>query len=518
MRGGEGLRVAVIGAGNWGRNHVRTFHRLGVLSAVVESSEARRTEIREDCPGAAVTGDYAAFLCGSGCDAVVVATPAPTHYRVALAALEAGKDVLVEKPMTLCVEEAAALVAAAKKHRRVLMVGHLLLYKPAVRALAQAIRGGAIGDLRLIEMRRLKLGKVRSGENVLWSFAPHDLAVLLHLVGSAPERVQAAGLRSLQQGIEDDVHVHYHFPGRLQAHLHLSWLWPEDERKTVLVGTAGMLTYNEHDNRIWLHRKGVNTDLTVHDQGKEELTFPEGDALEAQALHFLECVEKRESPLTPGESGLEVVRLLVETDRALAKSSIVRAQGFFAHPTACIDEPVKIGEGTQIWHFSHVMAGVEMGERCKVGQNVFIARDVQVGANVKIQNNVSIYEGVILENDVFCGPSAVFTNIKTPRSAFPRNSADDYASTRVREGASIGANATIVCGSTIGRHALVGAGAVVTGDVPDHAVVYGNPARVKGWACRCGAVIGDCTAARIECAACNTCFTPPQGRAGPDAD
>jgi UDP-2-acetamido-3-amino-2,3-dideoxy-glucuronate N-acetyltransferase len=159
---------------------------------------------------------------------------------------------------------------------------------------------------------------------------------------------------------------------------------------------------------------------------------------------------------------------------------------YYVHPSSYIDEPCEIGIGTQIWHFSHISAGVKLGSRCKIGQNVFIAAKVQMGDNVKIQNNVSVYGGVTLEDDVFCGPSMVFTNIKTPRSAFVRNTSEDHLPTLVKRGASIGANATIVCGTTIGCHALIGAGAVVTRDVPDYAIVFGNPARQRGWACQCG--------------------------------
>jgi UDP-2-acetamido-3-amino-2,3-dideoxy-glucuronate N-acetyltransferase len=159
----------------------------------------------------------------------------------------------------------------------------------------------------------------------------------------------------------------------------------------------------------------------------------------------------------------------------------------FIHPSAVVDEDVKIGDGTRIWHFTHLGKGCQIGARCSLGQNVYVAPGVRIGDNVKIQNNVSIYEGVELEDDVFCGPSMVFTNVVTPRSAFPRNSALHYARTVVRRGATIGANATIVCGNTIGQHGFVGAGAVVTHDVPDHAIVVGNPAKVIGYACTCGA-------------------------------
>jgi UDP-2-acetamido-3-amino-2,3-dideoxy-glucuronate N-acetyltransferase len=158
------------------------------------------------------------------------------------------------------------------------------------------------------------------------------------------------------------------------------------------------------------------------------------------------------------------------------------------HASSYIDEGVEIGAGTKIWHFCHLLTGVRVGRNCRIGQNVVIGPHVQVGDNVKIQNNVSIYQGVTLEDDVFCGPSLVFTNVHTPRSAFPRNRSEDFLPTLVKRGASLGANATIVCGCTIGEYALIGAGAVVTRDVPAYAVVYGNPARQRGWACECGAV------------------------------
>lgn len=159
---------------------------------------------------------------------------------------------------------------------------------------------------------------------------------------------------------------------------------------------------------------------------------------------------------------------------------------FFAHQSAYVDQGAQIGEGTKIWHFSHIMPSAVIGEHCSLGQNVFVANNVRIGNGVKIQNNVSIYEGVILEDYVFCGPSMVFTNVRTPRSAFPRNTSGDYLQSLIKHGASIGANATVVCGVTIGRWAFVAAGAVVTRDVPDYALVMGVPARQIGWACECG--------------------------------
>lgn len=164
-------------------------------------------------------------------------------------------------------------------------------------------------------------------------------------------------------------------------------------------------------------------------------------------------------------------------------------KNYFVHESSYVDDGVEIGEQTAIWHFCHILQGTRIGKHCRIGQNVVIGPHVSVGNHVKIQNNVSVYQGVTLEDDVFCGPAMVFTNVITPRCAFPRNSDQDFAPTLVKRGASIGANATIVCGHTIGEQALIGAGAVVTHDVPAYAVVYGNPARQHGWACVCGVVL-----------------------------
>jgi UDP-2-acetamido-3-amino-2,3-dideoxy-glucuronate N-acetyltransferase len=186
---------------------------------------------------------------------------------------------------------------------------------------------------------------------------------------------------------------------------------------------------------------------------------------------------------------------------------------YFVHESSYVDEPCEIGEGTKIWHFSHVMAGSKIGRRCNIGQNVVVSSGVVIGDNVKIQNNVSVYTGVELEDDVFCGPSMVFTNVTNPRSHVPRK--DEYRKTLVRRGASIGANATVVCGHTIGRYAFIGAGAVVTRDVPDYAMIVGNPARVAGWMCECGVKLDlspDAAAStRATCSGCGSSYVSQNG-------
>lgn len=176
---------------------------------------------------------------------------------------------------------------------------------------------------------------------------------------------------------------------------------------------------------------------------------------------------------------------------------------YHAHESAIIDPGASIGSNTQIWHFSHICSGAQIGDNCSFGQSVYVAGEVKIGNNVKVQNNVSIYQGVELEDNVFCGPSMVFTNVRTPRSAFPRNTPSDYQRTLVRNGASIGANATIVCGVTIGRNAFVAAGAVIIADVPDHALMAGVPATRIGWSCECGEVLRPTgTETRYHCPSC----------------
>jgi UDP-2-acetamido-3-amino-2,3-dideoxy-glucuronate N-acetyltransferase len=176
----------------------------------------------------------------------------------------------------------------------------------------------------------------------------------------------------------------------------------------------------------------------------------------------------------------------------------------FIHESSYVDEPCTIGAGTKIWHFCHIMKNSFIGQKCNIGQNVFVASGVRIGRNVKIQNNVSLYTGVILEDDVFCGPSMVFTNVVNPRSAVIRK--DEYKETLVKQGASIGANATVVCGHTIGKYAFIGAGAVITKDVPNYGLMVGNPARLSGWMCECGIKLSLPANAQLEAeATCNAC-------------
>jgi UDP-2-acetamido-3-amino-2,3-dideoxy-glucuronate N-acetyltransferase len=217
--------------------------------------------------------------------------------------------------------------------------------------------------------------------------------------------------------------------------------------------------------------------------------LPRLEPLRRECEHFLECIDRRESPRTDGQSAVRVLKVLEACEQSLTMRGQPIEIGwttplYNAHPTAVIDDGSEIGEGTRIWHFSHIMSGARLGANCNLGQNVVVSPGVVIGNNVKIQNNVSVYTGVELEDDVFCGPSMVFTNVHNPRSHVNRK--HEYRRTLVKRGASMGANCTIVCGATLGRYCFIGAGAVVTGDVPDYALMVGVPARRVGWMCACG--------------------------------
>ncbi|HBT47664.1 MAG TPA: gfo/Idh/MocA family oxidoreductase [Peptococcaceae bacterium] len=310
------MSVGVIGAGNWGKNLVHTFFRLGELSGVAEINPKTREELAQSYPGIPIYDDYRRLL-ESDIPAVAIATPAPTHYALAKEALAAGKDVFVEKPMALSKAEAQELVEIAEKQNRILMAGHLLLYQPAVRWIKEYIDSGALGRIAFLTQERLKFGRVRSVENVLWSFGVHDIAVLLYLVGRKPQEVKAAGQRFLQEKIEDDVYVHLRFAGGVQAHLHVSWLWPETRRSLTIAGSEGILTYDELEQKVTLHRKRVTTGLRHHDEGSEVVFQGKEEPLLLECHHFLECVAKRRTPLSSGRSAVEVIEILEAIEKQL---------------------------------------------------------------------------------------------------------------------------------------------------------------------------------------------------------
>ena len=492
--------LALIGGGYWGKNLARNFLQLDSLHTICDPSEATLNSYGSEYHEVSRVTSYNDVLNCNDISKVAIAAPAVMHYEMALKALNAGKHVYVEKPLCLAVSEGRELIKLAQSRGLILMVGHLLQYHPCVEKVKAMVTAGELGRLFYITSNRLNLGKIRSEENALWSFAPHDISVILGLAGNLPETVQCTGEHYLTRGVADTTLTQMTFPGGLKAHVYVSWMNPFKEQKLTVVGSAGMVVFD--DTRPWSEKLVLFQDYLTWENGQtpvakksvgQAVIVPEAEPLREECLHFLQCCETGQLPRTDGHEGLRVLQVLDAAQHSMERagerikiSDAVTSQ-FFAHPTSIVDAGASIGAGSKVWHFSHVSDGARLGPNCNLGQNVFVAGNVVIGANVKIQNNVSVYGGAVIEDNVFLGPSCVLTNVSNPRSEVVRKSI--YEKTLIKRGATIGANATIVCGTTIGQYGFVAAGAVVTKDVADYSVVKGSPARHSGWMSRHGQVL-----------------------------
>ncbi len=552
-------KLIVLGVGKWGTNIAREAHALGILAAIVDTSIEKLTIAFEKLGSPDNVTKHETL--NSALEAypslpVAVCTPPFTHFECANAVLAAGRDVWVEKPLCSKLDDAVALVKNARTNNRVVFVDHLLQYYPTYRQLRRLLKSGFVGKVTRVRAIRLNFGTVRTAENALWSLSPHDVSLILAVCGDQlPESVRAEGQCVVSSDIEDYVDVHLSFPTGVRAHLSSSWLHYEKERRLVVYGSDGCLVVNESDVPGKPKLQGFKWSAKRHADGScvaiekkeedmkdalskiEHVEVTETESPVCVALkEFMRCCSLRSTPITDGEEGVRILRVLSAASEALKTgrkvdvskddSGIEEVTGdeemnglktndsevtsgeevnepksksgngvvkpsadvvlrqddepkYFVHPTALVGTNAKIGDGSKIWHFSHIMSGAVLGNNCNIGHSVYIGGKVVLGAGVKVQNHVSVYDGVTIEDEVFLGPHCVFTNVKTPRSAINRRG--EYVSTRVRRSATIGANATIVCGVTLGAHCFVGAGSVVTRDVPPHALVYGNPARVQGW-------------------------------------
>lgn len=312
------MKIGVIGAGMWGRNLVKNFAEMGVLSGVADALPENRDNAKDIQLSVNLFKDHSSLL-AEGYNAVAIATPVQTHFKIAKEAIEAGCDVFIEKPMTLDPDESAELVKLGKQHSKIVMVGHLLLYQPAISYLKEALERGDIGHVYTMHQRRSKQGRARAVENVLWSFGVHDVAVLLYLAGQAPTDVIAVGHCGLQSNIEDDTYLHLTFPDGSKAHLHNSWLWPVVERGLTIVGEKGMLVYDEIAQNVSLVKKTIDTKLQNVDEGSEVVFEGSGNPLRIELEHFVECCESRVNPKSCGQNGLDVVRVLKQAQSLLKK-------------------------------------------------------------------------------------------------------------------------------------------------------------------------------------------------------
>lgn len=490
------IKIAIIGCGNWGKNLVRNFAELGMLHSVCDANQELANAASKTYGVPSLSLEQ---VLQSDVDGVVIAAPAAQHYDLAQKALKAGKHVFVEKPLSLKVEDAKKLCDLALQVDRKLMVGHLLQYHPAFLELKQLITKGNLGRLQYIYSNRLNLGKFRNEENILWSFAPHDISMILSLAADLPETVYATGACHLNPKIHDVTTTHLAFKNGIQAHIFVSWLHPFKEQKLVVVGDRGMAVFDDGlpwGEKLKLYPHQVNWVNGLPEATKADLInvpIEVSEPLKLECQHFVDCIVKNQKPRTDGLEGLRVLQVLDAAQQSLhSKTNIFLSNEvlpYFVHETALVDGGCDIGEGTKIWHFSHIIKGTKIGQNCVIGQNVMVGPDVVVGNSCKIQNNVSLYKGVTLEDGVFCGPSCVFTNVHNPRAEIERK--DEFRPTYVEKGVTIGANATIICGNRLGAYSLIGAGAVVTKDVKPHAVMVGNPAKQIGWVSHAGEKLGD---------------------------
>lgn len=314
------VAVAVVGCGYWGKNLVRNIHALGALRMVVESQTAAHAKVKELVPGVPVSAAFEEALRDDAIKGVMIATPAETHYALVRQALEAGKDVFVEKPLTIRVDDCRELVRLAEKKNRILMVGHLLEYHPAIRKIHELIAEGVLGKLYYIISNRVNLGKIRTEENALWSFAPHDIAIVLRLVGQMPFEVVATGGSYLQPNIADVTVTQMLFDNGMRAHIFVSWIHPFKEQKLVVIGSRNMVSYDDVNKELLLYDQRVEIKdglpVPLKGQGKK-VEFPADEPLRIECRHFLDCIRERRTPLTDGPSGLRVLEVLQAAQRSL---------------------------------------------------------------------------------------------------------------------------------------------------------------------------------------------------------
>lgn len=324
------VTLAIVGVGGWGKNLVRNFSALPDVSlmALCDLDERKLRELATQYSPELTTSDFTSVLAREDLDAVVIATSAVSHYALCKQALEAHKDVYVEKPFVLAVEEGEELVALAKKHQRILMVGHLLEYHPVITSLREMISQNELGQVLYLYSQRLNLGTVREDENALWNFAPHDISSMLYLIGKEPVSVSASGQAYLRPGVEDIAFLTMRFADNTLAHVHVSWLDPHKTRRLTVVGDKKMAVFDdlEPTEKLRIFDKGADRNLD-YDSFAEYISLRTGDIriphikmgepLRIECQHFIDCVKSRDDPKSDGRDGLRVVRVLEAAERSL---------------------------------------------------------------------------------------------------------------------------------------------------------------------------------------------------------
>lgn len=484
------VSLGLIGGGYWGKNLIKDFNSLGVLHTICDINKNALLKYNEKYPNVKTTTKWDDVLNDTNINAVCISLPAEMHYSFAKKSLLADKDVYVEKPITLDIKEAEELIQLAREKNKILMVGHLLHYHPAIIKIKEMINAGKIGKVKNIVANRLSLGIFRKYENVLWSFAPHDISVVLGLIKEMPQSVTCNGKDHINKGVHDVTNSILKFKNAY-VNINVNWLNPYKEQKMAIIGEKGMILFDDvsKDNKLTYFPEYIQYSADIQsnpspikNNGENiELDLSQSPLL-IECGHFVECCVERKTPITDGEEGVRVLKVLDSLNKSLIQNKeiklVSKKKDYSVHETAIVDDGADIGKGTKIWHYSHICKGAKIGKNCNIGQNVYIAGGAVIGDNCKVQNNVSIYAGVEAEDFVFFGPSCVLTNDINPRGMYSKNG--EYIKTILKKGVTLGANCTVVCGNTIGEHSLIGSGAVICKNVEPYSIMVGNPGKKIG--------------------------------------
>ncbi len=328
------INVGVVGCGPWGANLIRNFHELpqANLVACSDMDQGRLDYVKNLYPHVKVYSNYEDVLTKEDIQGIAIATPACTHYELAKQLLERGLDVMVEKPMAMTTEQAQDLIRCADARGRILMVGHVFIYNPAVVRLREYIQQGEVGDVYYLYSTMVNLGRVRTDLNAMWNFAPHDISIMMYLLGEEPVSVSAQGVSYLQDGIEDVVFLMLNFPQKRVGHIHVSWLDPSKKRTMTVVGSKKMIIYDDVDNeaKLKIYDKGVYRDEAVASFGEFQFKLHYGDIsipkldlkepVKLECAHFIDCIKSRQAPITDGQNGLQVTRVLEAGQESLKNS------------------------------------------------------------------------------------------------------------------------------------------------------------------------------------------------------
>ena len=517
------ISVGIVGCGYWGPLLVRNFNGVAScnLKAVCDVNEARLKHLKALYPSIEFVASYERFF-EMDLDAVVIATPVKFHYSLAKASLLAGKHTFIEKPMASSSAQCEELIKIADSKGLALMVDHTFLYSSAVRKIAEIVEAGDIGELRYINSRRLNLGLFQKDINVAWDLAPHDISIILHILGEYPIAVNCQGNAHVTPQVEDVTNMSLSFRHKRFATIQSSWLEPRKVREMTIVGSRRMIVYDDLQTHEKIKIYDVRVERPPHYDTFAEFqySYHYGDSyiphihqeepLKAACQHFLDCIETGTRPSTSGREGLELVRILEAASASLksngapvtlspmdrsnyhfrsvgrTESCLRRRDGGWMTKTQAdfqrIAPDVKLGRNVQLGSFVNLY-GCEIDDETKVGAFVEIQKGAKIGPRCKISSHTFICEGVTMEEGVFIGHGVTFINDRYPRATNRNGQLQTEADwkcqrTLIKRGASIGSGPTLLGGITVGENAIVGAGSVVTKNVPANATVAGNPARI----------------------------------------